>query len=325
MSYQAVLSQMANVQYSTACSEVGEKMRSSIEERHQMVITGGCSRRPLLPRSLQENQAFANHMAVFNNQECRRPGNEQLRYYDISHPVGFALLTGNDRLPRDQVEDFLPVEKDMKLMSDVLGDHGWYFTTPNLPLSCLSSREWDDCLEQVYATCLDSYSSFLFYYSGHGNSKGVLLSDGSCKPYKDIVTTISSINSLDHKPKIFIFDCCRLHKEHSSWNFFKDLTKIHNEHEAINYPPSDTIICYSANEGMRSFSHDDHGSFYTQELSRKLNLFMDRLSFQELVTLAHGWVNQLAQQYNKTQQAVMYCALNSLLVFSGKFEMVLIA
>ena len=320
MSYQPVLPRMTNVQYPIACSESGEKMRSNIEESHQMVLPGGSSRRLLIPRSLQESPDFANHIAVFNNEECRRQGNEQLRFYDIRHPVGFALLIGNDRLVYDQPKDFLPVDKDVKLMSTVLGDHGWYFTSPNMSHSSLSSREWDDCLERVYTTHLDSFSSFLFYYTGHGNSKGVLLSDGSCKPYKDIVTEISSINSLDRKPKIFIFDCCRLHKEQSSWNFFKGLTKFHNEHIAINYPPSDTVICYSASEGAQCFSHDDNGSFYTQELTRKLSVFMDRLSFHEIVTLAHGWVNQLAQQYNKSQQAVIYCALNSLLVFSGKFE-----
>ena len=259
------------------------------------------------------------HLMVFNNQEFKKCEEDLIQFYQMQIPIGFALLMGNDRHPHQDVHEWLPVDKDLGLMRDVLERNGWYINTPDISTSHLTSGEWDRCFVQLRALNLQQYSCFLFYYSGHGNAKGVLLSDGSCKSYVDIVETITSIISLVGKPKIFIFDSCRLPKQQSFKSyFFKDIRMHHNQAVTRNYPPPDSIICYSANEGMESFSHDDYGSFYTQKLTQMLEQFMDQLTFSEIVTLTHGWVKQLAQQYEKEQQPVLYCTLNNLLVLSGE-------
>ena len=254
------------------------------------------------------------NVTLYNNEVGQQ--DKDISHYDIGQPAGYAVLLGNDR--KDQIDPGpLPLMKDFHLMSDVLHDCGWYVQPiPEYP--GMSLKECDTKLNSVYVDDFDQYSCFMFYYSGHGNSEGLLLSDGCCKPYVDIVQSVSSINSLTGKPKIFIFDSCRCKKEKSRWNFFRDINKIHSENLTENYPPPDTLICYSASEGMEGYSHDDNGSFYTSQLADKLRQFWNRLTFTEIVTLVHGWTVHLAQQEKKQQQPVMYNSLNRLLLFGGK-------
>ncbi len=255
------------------------------------------------------------NMTVYNNEAKRY--DEYNMHYDIGRPPGYAILLGNDReYPADP--ELLPVKKDLGLMNDVLHSCGWK-VSPIAGHPGMTLKQFDAMFNPILSSDFDQYSCFMFYYTGHGNSKGLLLSDGCCKSYVDIVQRVSSIYSLVGKPKIFIFDSCRSGKEKSHhWNFFKGITKAHTKNKSANYPPSDTLICYSANEGMQGYSHDNDGSCYTFHLAAKLRQFWNTLTFTEIVTLVHGWTVQLAQQWGKEQQPVVYNALNRLLMFGGK-------
>ncbi|XP_064392221.1 uncharacterized protein LOC135339913 isoform X4 [Halichondria panicea] len=254
------------------------------------------------------------NMTVYNNEANRY--DEYNMHYDIGRPPGYAILLGNDReYPADP--ELLPVMKDLRLMNDVLHSCGWK-VSPIAGHPDMTSKQFDAMFNPILSSDFNQYSCFMFYYTGHGNSKGLLLSDGCCKPYVDIVQRVSSIYSLVGKPKIFIFDSCRSGKEKSHhWNFFKGILRAHVENVSVNYPPSDTLICYSANEGMQGYSHDNYGSCYTFHLAAKLRQFWNTLTFTEIVTLVHGWTVQLAQQWGKGQQPVVYNALNRLLMFGG--------
>ncbi len=241
---------------------------------------------------------------------------EGILHYDIScSPVGYAALFCNDiTSPHDTGP--LPVDIDLGLMSRALHKCEW--SVQNFPP--VPSMSLNDCKERLKAIIdgnYNGYSCFMFYYSGHGTSKGLLLSDGCRMPYVDIVHGITSINSLAGKPKIFIFDSCREVSKKSG--IFKNLfRKTDDETDTQNYVPADSLICFATSDGTESFSGDHIGSFFTAELSKKLKMFWNKLTFTEIVTLAHGCTTQLAHRQRIEQQPVMYNGLNRLLLFGGK-------
>ncbi len=131
-------------------------------------------------------------MTVYNNEVKRY----EVKSYDIGQPAGYAILLGNDReCPADP--GVLPVMKDLGLMSDVLHSCGWK-VSPIASHPGMTSKQFDAMFNP---SDFDQYSCFMFHYTGHGNSKGLLLSDGCCKPYVDIVQSVSLIRSLVGKPK----------------------------------------------------------------------------------------------------------------------------
>lgn len=248
---------------------------------------------------------------------------EEITHYDIGPFAGYALLICNDRIPGDQ--SHLSVDIDIGLMSTALQSCEWNVEKflPNSPCTYMTQSQCKELISSLVCKDYSKYSGFIVYYSGHGNCNGLLLQDGGCIPYAYIVREFSSINSLARKPKIFIFDSCRTliayPPKKKFLNFSELIQKSHAENEIQrDYPPADTLICYSTNDGMPGWSHDDRGSFYTQELAKKIVVLWKRLSFTEIVTLAHGWTTQLAQQYEKQQQPVMYNALSRLLLLGGK-------
>ena len=249
--------------------------------------------------------------------------------YEVRKPIGYALLLGCDRTPDDP--QFLLIRQDLVLMEETLSDGGWVVSNPCLNAGSLNLTACNDYLNSLKddrSLMLDKYSCFMFYYSGHGISEGLLLSDGRCIPYEEIVTRISSIPALVNKPKIFIFDSCRTaidRKKESQgiWNYLpfnKSIDLRHNEQKMRDYPPPHTVISFSACEGMASFLDDDSGSFYTRDLSNKLKQYGKLLSFGEILTLVNGGAALLAQGAKKEQRPVTYSSLDRLLVLNCEFN-----
>lgn len=210
-------------------------------------------------------------------------------------------------------------------------DEGWAVHNPCLTnpqsLTLDSCDEILESLELNLSLNLGQYSCFMFYYSGHGTSEGLLLSDGSCKPYDEIVMGISKIFSLIDRPKIFIFDCCRVYEEKEKnpeekcmyVAFNKAIEKTYNrvKEEREEYPPRHTVISFSACEGMSGYANQD--SFYTRSLSTKLKQFGKKLSFSEILVLANGGATRYAQYHKVEQRPVIYCTLEKLLLLSCEF------
>lgn len=295
----------------TSPTQESSRGLSTTATSHQLVPSPGL---PL------ETMRMYQDMTNYNNVSPVHVGTEEeITHYDIGSLAGYATLICNDHIPEHRTP--LPVHIDFDLIANALCHCEWVVEKLHRH-SSMSLKTCETELSLLVSKDYSNYSCFIVYYSGHGNSKGLLLSDGRCMPYADIVRRVSSINSLFGKPKIFIFDSCRIHnKEKSSWNFSRYIHKVHSENEAErDYPPADTLICYSTNEGMKGWSHDNEGSFYTQELAKKVKMLWKRLSFTEIVTLTHGWTTQLAQQYKKEQRPVMYNALSRLLLLGGKFS-----
>ena len=249
--------------------------------------------------------------------------------YEVREPIGYALLLGCDRTP-DDLKPLL-IKQDLVLMEETLSDGGWVVSNPCLnagSLNLTACNNFLNSLEDDRSLKLGKYSCFMFYYSGHGISEGLLLSDGRCIPYEEIVTRISSISALVNKPKIFIFDSCRTEidrKKESQgiWNYLpfnKSIDKRHIEQKMKDYPPPHTVISFSACEGMPSFADDDSGSFYTRDLANKLKQLGKLLSFGEILTLVNGGAALLAQEAKKEQRPVTYCSLDRLLVLNCEFN-----
>ena len=66
-------------------------------------------------------------------------------------------------------------------------------------------------LNTLKAVDLKSCPCFIFYYSGHGKDCGIQLDENDTFPFRTIVDTITSLPDLEGKPKVFIFDCCKVY------------------------------------------------------------------------------------------------------------------
>ncbi len=129
-------------------------------------------------------------------------------------------------------------------MNSVLQSCGWKVSPIANRQPGMTSKQFDNMFNPILYSEFNPFSCFMFFYTGHGNSKGLLLSDGCCRPYVDIVRNVSKIPSLVGKPKIFIFDSCRTEKEKSHHcNFFKEITKAH----ALSLYTTNSLILFNRN------------------------------------------------------------------------------
>ena len=280
----------------------------------------------------------------------------QIKKYKIEEPIGFAVLLGSDRNGTD--EPATCVYKDLILMTRSLKmcPGKWEISNP-----CIREGSHDviltpDRLHEIIEdltnspTRLAPYSCFLFYYSGHGISSGVVLCDGNVISYKSIVESLC-IPALKDKPKIFIFDSCRHDSdienyeeaagEWSNEEGIEGKSGIPSFHDHIDqkfqeekkqeeknqgYPPPNTGIYFSAAEGMPCVGYQEIGSIYTLQLSHALPQFCSALSFCEIMTQVNGMtvrisevcLNDNKEGTRRVQQPMGYNTLNKLLVLSGK-------
>lgn len=243
------------------------------------------------------------YFTVYNNtiDPIQEKGN-YVCFYEMKRPIGFALLLGCSSAPCQS--GCLPTKIDLALMENTLKEEDWFIKNPclnsNYPLTNSQFLAYVDALK--CNPTLHKFSCFMFYYSGHGNHNGALLSDGSCMLYEEIVTSIASISCLQKKPKIFIFDCCQG-------------VVFENVRTREKYPPPHTILAFSSCEGMTSYANK-HGSYYTRDLSSKLKEFGKKLSFPEILTFVNGGTAMLATHMNCEQRPLMCSTLDRILVLN---------
>ena len=253
-----------------------------------------------------------------------------LKRYEISEPIGCAMLLSNDGTPASP-NDLPSVGKDVGAVAGAVQNGGWDVVCrasklhSGTLLDYLSALGKEDQLRYLGLQMRDlaEYSVFMLYYTGHGIAEGVVLNDGVLVPYQEIVTKVAEVPCLSQKPKLFVFDSCRKkNKSHgfvASKNLFSRDLEIHHERlKNQSYPPSHTVICFSAAEGRPSFQSKIEGSFYTLALSHVLEKFGSELSFHEIITQVNGRTREMAMQNNKDQIPIFKSNLEKLLVLNSE-------
>ena len=261
-----------------------------------------------------------------------------LKRYEVSEPIGCALLLSSDGTPGFP-NDLTSVEKDVDTIAKALQMGGWDVICQTSKLRSGTLLEYLTALGKenqlrylgLQMRDLMDYSVFMLYYTGHGTAEGVVLNDGVLVPYQEIVTKVADIPCFSKKPKLFLFDSCRKKKMDQTElagfvapknHFSKDL-QLHHErlqNSIQSYPPSHTVICFSAAEGRPSFQDTVEGSFYTLALSHALKQFSSKLSFHEIITQVNGGTCEIASAYNKDQNPIFKSNLEKLLVLNSECE-----
>ena len=210
---------------------------------------------------------------------------EQIKSYENSSI--YALLIG-DEGPSYRYLGF--VHKDLELMEDVLKRKlNFVVSNPCLIRDNTSGRVrpltrailYDEYINGPPREEQDQYSCFLFYYSGHGDSSGILLSSDQLArvEYDEIVQTFRG--TCINKPRIFIFDCCRSNSSCSK----KEPMAIFCNRDI----PRDVVVVFACVSEEDCYG-DKNGSHFTRHLADKLATLYHDMSFNDIIAQA-SWVN----------------------------------
>lgn len=103
-------------------------------------------------------------------------------------------------------------------------------------------QDVENLLNKLKTLDLRDCPCFIFYYSGHGKDCGIQLDENTTYHFHKIIDVIASLPDLEGKPKVFIFDCCRVFPN-----------------EPANYGPckaeayTDCIIAFACSSGEVAF------------------------------------------------------------------------
>ena len=180
-----------------------------------------------------------------------------------SHPAGSAVLLTNPHRPG------LPLRtprKDVDIMEQTLRRLDFAVAVKVMD-SSLEKRQVKEMIAQISDLDLTEHSSFLFYYSGHGDESGLVLPDGHMIEYGDVISSACECKSLQGKPKIFLFDCSRTSLPVSSLrvaSLSKEMT------------PPDCLVVFATQHHGRAFGDPERGSFFTTNLAECLSHYQLR-------------------------------------------------
>lgn len=179
------------------------------------------------------------------------------------HPPGSAILLTNPHRPG------LPLRtprEDMNIMEQALRRLNFTLAAKVMDSSS-KKRQVKEMIAQISDLDLTKYSSFLFYYSGHGDESGLVLPDGHMIEYKDIISIVCECRSLLGKPKIFLFDCSRTSVPVSSF---------HVESLSKKTTLPDCLVAFATQHHGRAFGDPERGSFFTTNLAESLSHYQSR-------------------------------------------------
>lgn len=172
---------------------------------------------------------------------------EDRKQYGLLVPVG-TYRGQNMKLPGYAV--------DSQLMQKALID-GLKFQKENIRVlgtdGKVSAIEFVKVLKE-FQYLLKENDTFLFYFSGHGKEKNILLSDGAFL-IQDVVDCIERIHC---KNKILIFDCCYAGNFETS-----EIKKWNIEEELEQFVGSGMVVLGLSSSDESSFYSKD-GSIFTQ-------------------------------------------------------------
>lgn len=174
------------------------------------------------------------------------------------------------------------VDKDLQRMERVLKELNFEVFSPCLNRTDKVSREFlfDRCINDTTRD-LAQYDCSLFYYSGHGNREGVVLSTPDERAtYAEIIRTFNG--SSTDKPKVFIFDCCRDDEEATSEDGTLGQSCCCGEISLH------TLVVFACMAEERTYGRREKGSDFTTKLVNKLMAFADDLSVSEIFQQVAG-------------------------------------
>lgn len=261
-------------------------------------------------------------------------GDADIRSYVIKEPVGYALLLGCET-HTSQEHPSPSVREDINSMENTLKKLDWKVYSPCVDGTRTIDLTVDSCeqiINNLESPELNECSCFMLYYSGYGVASGVVGSSGRVVTYKDIVTKLSGLATIEGKPKIFIFDCCRNKAQKEMENLQNQFGKMNlsyneeledrlrQDRSTNDYPPPDCVLCFSACEGSTGhMTYKMNGSYFTRKLCHTLLHFGQRLPFTEIMTQVYGGTVGVSMNvFGVGQQPVLCSTLNRSLVLSRK-------
>lgn len=242
-------------------------------------------------------------------------GLDEILEYEIKVPVGVALLFGCEGSPgHTKLES---VRKDLQLMHSSLHDCGFEVMNP-----CLQSSGIELSYAMVMNTFamlatdpqLQQYHCFFFYFTGHGVSNSIVFKDGTL-PFSAIIEKIGELKALTNRPKIFVFDCCRVHKQQSKFQVIKSaISKPPQEEPGL---PPDCLICYAATNQKKAMGNKDDGGYYTRHFASILRTKHETMSVTDIVDQVHARMRREFRNYDDPPQAEKQNTLNARLILNG--------
>ena len=222
------------------------------------------------------------------------PGGKVSRY-PLLDKVGYAVLLGSDQHPGQEHEPPLgSVLQDLKMMEKSLKSCGFLVSNQSLvseEVVKFDRTKYESVVGGINFLELEQYSCFLFYYTGHGCHEGVLTADNELIRYSEIVKKFGEPLHNMHKPRVFIFDCCRKHRINVIFDM--EDTRGLLEQEVSSDLLSDTIVCFSTLDftpawGIKGSKSTDTGSIFTKEFAQALRRFRKCLPLTEIFIQACG-------------------------------------
>ena len=185
------------------------------------------------------------------------------RHDDIP-PSGAAILLANPhRLSKAELQT---PQQDFNLMEQALQGLN-FITVAKLLDDTTEKRQVKEIITQTSRLDLARYASFLFYYSGHADESGLVLPDSHMIEYSFVIESVCKCESLQGKPKIFIFDCSRSPVRGG---------RVHAEPLTEENIPGDCVVVFATRHKGLAFGNPDKGSFFTSILAESLRHTLTR-------------------------------------------------
>lgn len=156
----------------------------------------------------------------------------------------------------------------------------------------MEGQDVENLLNTLKAMDLKSCPCFIFYYSGHGKDCSIQLGENRTFSFRTIVDTITSLPDLQKKPKVFIFDCCRVYSGQP-----EPLNNCKGEAESY----TDCIIAYACSSGEQAFISNSpymkNNSIFTKAFCTMLMANHHQWSLVSILIHASSITNKSMKDY----------------------------
>ena len=187
---------------------------------------------------------------------------------------GAAIILASHFCELQDKDDLSTPKTDINLMERLLVNTLAFRTAVKTLEPTLERIKAQTMFSDISALNLERYHSFFFYYSGHADECGILLPSGHPFSYLEIIKSVCSCESLEGKPKIFLFDCSRIVASRDSQKQITD-----------NDLPPDCLVVFSTSHKCTAFGDKEKGSFFTQEFVKDVTYYVDAQNPVEVLSV----------------------------------------